>query len=58
MRNVLAQVPKADKSIVAAAIRTIFAQPNQEAARQQMAEVVVAMKPRWPKAAAVLAKGG
>jgi putative transposase len=57
MRNVLAHVPKADKSIVAAAIRTIFAQPNQEAAQQQMAEVVAAMKPRWPKAAAVLAKG-
>jgi transposase-like protein len=57
MRNVLAHVPKADKSIVAAAIRTIFAQPNQEAARQQMAEVVAAMKPRWPKAAAVLTKG-
>jgi transposase-like protein len=57
MRNVLAHVPKADKSIVAAAIRTIFAQPNQEAARQQMAEVVAAMKPRWPKAAAVLEKG-
>jgi len=57
MRNVLAHVPKADKSIVAAAIRTIFAQPNQEAARQQLAEVVAAMKPRWPKAAAVLAMG-
>jgi transposase-like protein len=57
MRNVLAHVPKADKSIIAAAIRTIFAQPNQEAARQQMAEVVAAMKPRWPKAAAVLTKG-
>jgi transposase-like protein len=57
MRNVLAHVPKADKSIVAAAIRTIFAQPNQEAARQQMAEVVAAMKPRWPKAAEVLANG-
>jgi putative transposase len=57
MRNVLAHVPKADKAIVAAAIRTVFAQPNQEAARQQMAEVVAAMKPRWPKAAAVLVKG-
>jgi transposase-like protein len=57
MRNVLAHVPKADKSIVAAGIRTIFAQPNQDAARQQMAEVLAAMEPRWPKAAAVLANG-
>jgi len=57
MRNVLAHVPKADKSIVAAGIRTIFAQPNQEAARQQMTEVLAAMEPRWPKAAAVLAHG-
>jgi transposase-like protein len=54
MRNVLAYVPKRDKSIVAAAIRTIFAQPSQEAARQQLAEVVKAMEPRWPKAAEVL----
>jgi transposase-like protein len=54
MRNVLAHVPKRDKSIVAAAIRTIFAQPDQEAARQQLAEVVRAMETRWPKAAEVL----
>jgi transposase-like protein len=57
MRNVLAHVPKRDKSIVAAAIRTIFAQPSQEAARQQLAEVVRAMETRWPKAAEVLAAG-
>lgn len=57
MRNVLAHVPKGDKSIVAAGIRTIFAQPNQEAARQQMAEVVAAMESRWPRAAVVLANG-
>ena len=54
MRNVLAHVPKRDKSIVAAAIRTIFAQPSQEAARQQLAEVEKAMEARWPKAAEVL----
>lgn len=54
MRNVLAHVSKKDKSIVAAAIRTVFAQPSQEAARQQLAEVVRAMETRWPKAAEVL----
>ncbi len=57
MRNVLAHVPKGDKSIVAAAIRTVFAQPNQAAARQQVAEVVQAMAARWPRAAAVLQEG-
>lgn len=57
MRNVLAHVPKGDKSIAAAAIRTIFAQRNEEAARQQLAEVVEAMASRWPRAAEVLAGG-
>lgn len=57
MRNVLAHVPQGDKAVVAAAIRTAFAQPNQETARQQLAEVVRVMEPRWPKAAAVLAGG-
>jgi len=57
MRNVLAHVPKGDKAIVAAAIRTIFAQPNREAAQQQLAEVVKAVRPRWPKAAEILAAG-
>jgi transposase-like protein len=57
MRNVLAHVPKGDKSMVAAAIRTIFAQHDQEAARQQLAEAVRVMEGRWPKAAEVLVAG-
>jgi len=35
----------------------LLAQPNQETARQQLAEVVQAMEPRWPKAAEVLVGG-
>ena len=54
MRNILAHVPKGDKALVAAAIRTVFAQPDREAAGQQLAEVVEAMGSRWPKAAKVL----
>jgi putative transposase len=54
MRNVLAHIAKADKSMVSAALRTIFAQRNREAAGQQLAEVVAAMEPRWPKAAQLL----
>jgi putative transposase len=55
MRNVLAHIPKGSKSVVAAALRTIFAQPDQQAARQQLGEVVQAMRERWPKASEVLA---
>jgi len=54
MRNILAHVPKGDKAIVAAALRTIFAQPDRRAAGQQLAEVVGAMRTRWPKAAELL----
>ncbi len=57
MRNVLAHVPHGDKSMVAAAVRTIFAQRDQQAAKEQVAEVVRAMEKRWPKAAVVLANG-
>jgi putative transposase len=56
-RNILAHIPQRDKAMVAAAIRTIFAQPNGETARGQTTEVVKVMEPRWPQAAAVLASG-
>lgn len=56
MRNLLAYVPRGDKSIAAAALRTIFAQPDRQAAAIQVAEVVKAMRPRWPKAAELLAQ--
>lgn len=55
MRNVLAHIPKGDKAVVSAAIRTIFAQPNRDAASTQLREVVTALRPRWPEAAALLA---
>ncbi|NIV37556.1 MAG: IS256 family transposase [Anaerolineae bacterium] len=55
MRNVLAHIPKGNKSMVAAALRTIFAQPDREAAGEQLAEVVKAMRDRWPKAADLVA---
>jgi len=40
--------------MVAAALRTIFAQPDQAAARRQLRIVYEAMLTRWPKAAQVL----
>ena len=42
MRNVLADVPKGDQEMVAAAIRTIFAQPDAEHVADQF-EVIAAM---------------
>jgi putative transposase len=55
MRNLLAHVPQKDKSLVAAVVRMVFAQPNRKAAGQQLAETVQAMQARWPKAAELLA---
>jgi transposase-like protein len=55
MRNVLAHIPKGSKAVVAAALRTIFAQPDREAAGQQLREVAQAMHGRWPKGAEVVA---
>jgi putative transposase len=57
MRNVLAHIPKGDKAVVAAAVRTIFAQPNCEAAGQQLQYVAEKLQPTWPKAAQVLLAG-
>jgi len=54
MRNVLAHVPKGDKKLVAAHIRTIFAQPDREAAGQQLDQIVEELAPSWPKAAQLL----
>jgi putative transposase len=54
MRNVLSHVPRGDKSLVRVALRTIFSQPTQEAAREQLVEIVLSMTPRWSKAAKVL----
>jgi len=55
MRNLLAHIPQRDKSMVAALVRMIFAQPNRQVAGQQLAETVRLMEQRWPKAAELLA---
>lgn len=57
MRNLLCHVPRGDQAMVAAALRTVFAQPNQDAARRQLRAVYEAMLSRWPKAAQVLIDG-
>jgi len=54
MRNVLAHVPKGKKQLVAAALRTIFAQSSLKTAQEQMTEVISSLEPHWPKAAQVV----
>ncbi|WP_067929719.1 IS256 family transposase [Alicyclobacillus shizuokensis] len=54
IRNVLSQVPKKQQSMVAAIIRTIFAQPTQEAARAQLRNVVKQLENKFPKAMQIL----
>ena len=54
MRNVLAKVPKADAEMVAAAIRTIFAQPSAEAVYAQFDRIVNTLEPQFPQVGAML----
>ncbi len=55
MRNVLAKVPKTSADMVAAAIRTIFAQPDPAHVRSQPTEIVTTLDPQFPGVAAMLA---
>ena len=54
-RNILATVNHAHKDMVAATVRTIFAQPDAEATRAQLHAVVGMLDDRFPKAAEILA---
>ena len=54
MRNILAHIPKADKALVAALMRTIFAQPNRTAAAEQVQQVAAMLEQRWPQAATLV----
>ena len=54
MRNVLAHIPKGDKAMIAAAVRTVFAQPDRKAAGQQLRYVADTISTRWPKASQLL----
>lgn len=54
MRNVLARVPRASAEMVAAAIRTIFAQPDAAHVRSQLGEVTRMLAPQFPEVASML----
>lgn len=54
VRNALALVPKSAQQLVAATIRTVFAQPEVEMAQQTWRQVAEGFRPRYPKLAALL----
>jgi putative transposase len=54
MRNVLARVPKGQGEMVAAAIRTIFAQPTGPLVRAQVETVALMLEPQFPIVATML----
>jgi putative transposase len=54
MRNVLAKVPKASAEMVAAAVRTIFAQPDAAHVRSQLDEVARMLDAKFPDVATML----
>jgi putative transposase len=51
LRNILAYVPKAQQSMVAALVRTVFAQADQAQARQQWRQVADQLRPQFRKVA-------
>src|SRR5579884_561253 len=54
LRNVLAQVPKGSAEMVAAAIRTIFAQPKAEMVRDQLDTIAGMLGRQFPKVETML----
>jgi putative transposase len=54
MRNALAYVPKGQHTVVAAAIRQAFTQPDRDSAGQTWRHVADQVRGRWPKLAALM----
>ena len=54
LRNALALVPKGAQPLVAATLRTVFAQPTPEAARQQWRQVADSFRARFPRLARLM----
>jgi putative transposase len=57
-RDVLARVPKGSAEMVAAAIRTIFAQPTGAEVVQQVDKVAAMLQPKFPAVATMLLDAG
>ncbi len=54
MRNLLARVPRANAEMVAAAVRTVFAQPDAGAVAEQFERVTAMLEGQFPDVAAAL----
>ena len=54
IRNALAHVPKAQHTVVAAAIRQAFNQPDKKAALEPWRHVADQLRARWPKLATLM----
>jgi transposase-like protein len=54
MRNVHGKVAKSQQGVVTAAVRTIFAQPDQTSAREQLRRVADTLEAKHPQVAAML----
>lgn len=54
MRNALAHVPKAQTTVVAAAIRQVFLQPDHASAVQSWRHVADQLRARWPRLGACM----
>jgi transposase-like protein len=54
LRNVLARVPKGNSEMVAAAIRTVFAQPDAEHVHAQLDVVATMLGRQFPQVEAML----
>jgi putative transposase len=54
MRNALSLVPKAAQQMVGTTMRTVFAQPDRESAREQWRRVAEGFRHRFPKLAELM----
>ena len=54
MRNALSLVPRVAQQMVAATIRTVFAQPDATSAKEQWMRVTESLRPRFPRLAGLL----
>ena len=54
MRNLLATVPRAHAEMVAATVRTVFAQPDAASTRSHLRVVADTLRERFPAAAEIL----
>jgi putative transposase len=54
LRNALARVPKGAQAMVAATVRSIFQQESRAAAQTQLAQVILTLRPRFPKVVELL----